>query len=583
MSKQQRSDKHKPAGRKQWKSLYTVIIVIVVVAVIAGGAGWGIKYSQDRPYREAALIFNGEIFDMRYFIDTAKLYYGSAPPDTSITDFADYVEQQIERNQTIIQGAALLGVPIDRDDIASDLKIVGKKATREQVDMSMAEKIIAKQIPPVQPQYNLQVMLLESEAAAQSAMARVRAGEEFIKVALQVSKLPSGKIGYSDTGWVTPRQADIFLNSTEFSDILSGADAGVLSGPVYDATTDKQFGYWVLKAIEKTEASDNTTQDQVHVNGILVGSEQEAENVINKLNAGADMDELARQISQLLSANVTGAEIAWLTKSPNPTEYDELFNSPVNTIIGPITDNSSQTKGGYWVFNVLEKNDNLALTNTQQNLLETDFISRCTTALATNPDFKVENLLDQKKKDFALNEVVLAQGKGSVLIGISSLPQAEVGEAYSQNITIYGEPRGNTWTITSGSLPEGLSLDGSTGVISGVPKYGGGSGFTVNVSNSIHYNSLELFMNIRLPLSITSTSLPDGRVGTDYVTVIEVFDNGFAYSWSIISGNLPDGLSLNQYTGQIKGNPTAAGTYTFTVQIDDGIKKATKELSIRIE
>jgi hypothetical protein len=589
MTKQQNEDKHNPraskrqrSGRKQWKLIYTIIIIVVAVVVL-GGAGWGFNYYQDRAYRQPAVVFNGHTYDLGYFVDSAKLYYGNAPPDTSIADFADYVEQQIERNQTTIQGAALLGVQIDRSNIADDLKISGKKATPAQVDITMAQKLILKEVPPIQPQYNLQVMLLESEAAAQAAMARVKSGEEFVNVSAAVSKRVTGLATSSDIGWVTPRQADIVLDSSEIGNVIANAPVGVLSGPVYDATTEKKIGYWVLKAIDKTEATDNTTLPQVHINGILLGSEQEAEEVIKKLNAGADMNELAKQVSQLPTANVTGAEIAWISKSQDPSEFDALFNSPLNTIIGPLTDNTTQTKGGYWVYNILEKNNSLELTDNQKNLLESDFYDRCAAALAKNPDYKVENLLDQKKKDFALNEVVLAQGKGSVLIGVTSLPNAEVGANYSANITIYGDTRGNSWNITSGSLPEGLSLDALTGIVSGVPKYGGGSGFTVQVGNSLHFNSQEMFINIRLPLSITSTTLPDGQVGTDYVTVIEIFDNGFAYSWSIISGSLPDGLSLNQYTGQIKGNPTTAGTYTFTVQIDDGIKKATKELSILIQ
>ena len=589
MAKHERNNKHEPPASKsrqsvwkQHKRLFSIIIIIAVV-VIAGIAGWGINYSQNRPYRQTVMTFNGKTIDMRYFINTGKLYYGTAPPDTSISQFADFVVQQIERNETIIQGSSLLGIQLDRGDIANDLKIAGKKATWEQVDVSMAEKLVVKQVPAVQPQYHVQTMLLENEAAAQSAMARVQAGEEFSKVAGEVSRVPAGLISSSDMGWVTSRQADVLLNSSKFGDIISGADAGVLNGPVYDDTILKQYGYWVLKSIEKKDATDNTTLAQVHVQGLLVGSEQEAEDVINKLNSGADINELAKQISQLPTANISGAEIGWLTKSPDPGELDELFDLPVNTLYGPVGESQSQTKGGYWVFNILEKNDYLALTDNQQSLLETDFFNRCTAELTKDPDYKVENLLDQEMKDFALNKVVLAQGEGSVLIRTDSLPQAEVGADYSQKIEIYGDTRGNTWSITSGSLPEGLSLDKSTGLISGVPIYGGGSGFTVEVSNAFHFNKEELFVNIRLPLSITSTSLPDGQAGTEYSTNIEVFDNGYAYTWSVISGSLPDGLALNEYTGRINGTPSTAGSYTFTVQIDDELNKATKELSILIQ
>ena len=286
------------------------------------------------------------------------------------------------------------------------------------------------------------------------------------------------------------------VGSTKFGDMVSGANAGVLSGPVYDDTVSKQFGYWVAKVVEKTDASDNTTPAEAHIQGILVGSEQEAKDVIDKLNAGADMNELAKQLSQLSGAKDNGAELGWITKSQDTSHFDALFDLPLNTIVGPISDNQTETKGGYWVFNVLEKNDNLALTTDQKNLLEKDLLDRCTAELQKDPNYKVENLLTQEMKDFALNEVVASQGKGSVLISTISLPDGEAGVSYSYKLEVYGNNQGNTWSITQGSLPDGLSLDKSTGVISGTPKFAGASGFTVKVDSGLHYCTQELVIRI---------------------------------------------------------------------------------------
>ena len=62
--------------------------------------------------------------------------------------------------------------------------------------------------------------------------------------------------------------------------------------------------------------------------------------------------------------------------------------------------------------------------------------------------------------------------------------------------------------------------------------------------------------------SITTTSLPNGIVGTAYSTQLQGTN---VASWSIASGSLPAGLSVST-SGAITGTPTTAGTFSFTIQ-----------------
>ena len=573
----------KRLSERRWFKPVRLIVIIVVLAAILGVSGWSIYNFQIRPYKQTVMKVNDTNLDMRYFINMCKIYYGNAPADTTISDFADFVAQQIEQTWKVISGSQALGVQIPRNEIENELSRALIPISREKVDIAMAEKLIEKQVPPAQAQYNVQAMLLEDEAAAQAALSRLQAGEDFSTVSLELSKYPLGQVNPTNMGWVTPREADLALNSNVFGGIITGAAVGTLAGPSFDDNATKQIGYWVAKIVEKSYLSDNVTPGAAHINGVLLATMAEAQEILDKVNAGADINELAVQYSKMPGAEDNGADIGWVTERNDINLYGALIDKPIDTITGPITDNLTQTTGGYWVVNVLEKQDNMALTDDQQSLLQDDLFNKFSSATASDPKYQIKNLLTQEMKDFALNQVVLAQGKGSVLIASNKMPAGEAGLEYYFKIKIYGEQSGNTFTISAGTLPDGLSLDESKGVISGIPENGGGGGFTIKVENSIHFNTEEFSYQINVPITIHTTTLPDGKVGDEYSQLIEIFSSVQTNTFTIVKGSLPDGLTLGKATGTISGIPVAAGKFVFTVQADDGLAKTTQELTITIQ
>ena len=82
--------------------------------------------------------------------------------------------------------------------------------------------------------------------------------------------------------------------------------------------------------------------------------------------------------------------------------------------------------------------------------------------------------------------------------------------------------------------------------------------------------------------SITTSSLPDGKVGEAYSQILTATGTT-PIKWSISGGARPDGLTLDETTGEISGTPTAAGTASFTVKAANSAGSGTKELSITIE
>ena len=85
------------------------------------------------------------------------------------------------------------------------------------------------------------------------------------------------------------------------------------------------------------------------------------------------------------------------------------------------------------------------------------------------------------------------------------------------------------------------------------------------------------------PLSITTTSLPPGVVNTAYSTTLAASGGTLPYTWSVVGGSLPSGLTLNTGSGTISGTPTVVGTSNFTIQLRDANSQTTnKVLSLTI-
>ena len=118
----------------------------------------------------------------------------------------------------------------------------------------------------------------------------------------------------------------------------------------------------------------------------------------------------------------------------------------------------------------------------------------------------------------------------------------------------------------------------------GVYRYGANSLFPNQSWNAANYWVDVMFQPVQsAPLAITTTSLPNGIMNMAYLATLTADGGALPYTWSIINGTLPAGLTLNSGNGVISGTPTVLGTFSFTVQVSDvGSHTATKALSITI-
>src|ERR1700691_2651697 len=160
------------------------------------------------------------------------------------------------------------------------------------------------------------------------------------------------------------------------------------------------------------------------------------------------------------------------------------------------------------------------------------------------------------------------------VITTTSLPDATLNQAYSAPVTATGGVPPLAWTLSSGTLPAGMSLGSSktdTVNITGKATTAGASTFTVTVTDATGASNTSLqFQIVVSSLALTTTSpLPAGTVNVLYPGVQFAATGGTSpYTFSVANGStLPPGLMLAN--GDLTGTPTAVGNYSFGISVTD--------------
>ncbi|MEQ9496180.1 MAG: putative Ig domain-containing protein [Deltaproteobacteria bacterium] len=180
----------------------------------------------------------------------------------------------------------------------------------------------------------------------------------------------------------------------------------------------------------------------------------------------------------------------------------------------------------------------------------------------------------------------------------TSLPAGVQDEGYSATIEASGgTEEGYTWSVKSGSLPDGLELRGNgtpSTRLSGTLSAAGSFTFTVEVTDSRDNTGEQAFtVEVAEPppeLAITTADVPNGGTDVEYsAEIIATGGSGDGYRWRVSNGTLPAGLTLAEDgtpSTMLAGTPPAGadGDYEFTVTVTDSANnRATMDFAMNVQ
>jgi len=409
VTKRQRSRWQREERRRRFILYAALLCIVAVVAILGTGLynGW---YKTDfKPLHETVLEVNGTKYNMNYYINMLNYYRQVLNVDATQmnTQFAELVTKNIEIFTLMKQEAAKMGYTASDEDVKLFMTQSQLQLKKEYWDVARQAVIsqylmgdfFDKQVPSQADQKQVMALFVDSEAQANDIRARLAKGEDFAKLAEELSLDATTKEKKGDLGWVPQDVLTRMLGSEAVDNFVFSAGVGGISQPIADTTTSKKSGYWVIKVLEKSEAGDP------HVHPILVGTPEEADAIIARIEGGEDFDQVQGEVSQDLN-NRCLFDLKPGTMSTAFDAYVFDANTQVGVISDPIHDDTQTTMGGYWVVKVVGAETNKDISDDNRTLLKATALEKWEEALLEREDNQIVSKLDDEKMSWALSKLL---------------------------------------------------------------------------------------------------------------------------------------------------------------------------------
>jgi len=387
----------------------------VFFVLIVGYIGWGYYDVQFKPLHQPVVKINGAVFDMDYYTKLLEIY-SQGKDDSEVSSVADNLIEIIEYGEIIRTASPDLGFTVSTDEVKSGLESAGfpdEKVYRDTISATLlTSKLFQNYFDPKVPseceQAQVQALFVGDEEAAKMVANKLKAGDDFSSLAKEYSLEAITKEKGGDLGWIPKDFASAFIGSlgdSALKDIAFNLEPGVLSEPTYDGSVAKGIGYWLLEVIERND------QKGSHARGILLGSKHEAEEIRARIEAGEDFSALAREYSQDSASKEQGGDLGWTRQERiiSAVATALAFQLEPNVLSQPSADDTVQTKGGYWLVKVLDRDDSRVLDAEARGTIKLQLFEDW--ANEHKQKDSVETYLTDKQKSWAVTQVLKKRGQ----------------------------------------------------------------------------------------------------------------------------------------------------------------------------
>jgi len=230
----------------------------------------------------------------------------------------------------------------------------------------------------------------------------------------------------------------------------------------------------------------------------------------------------------------------------------------------------------------------IAATNSPKTFgasgLPTGLTVNATTGVITGVPVAVGNatvtLMASNSAGSATKQLALTVNPRTPVITSAASANATVGSPFLYQILAINSPT----QFSATGLPAGLTVNATSGVISGVPSVAGNATILLSATNRVGNATKSLAVKVAaLPLLISLEEVPSGVLTQSHVGHTFTATGGSGGNiWSLLDGYLPPGMTLNAATGYLSGTPTNAGIFTFVLGVKDS-SGASDEVEVALE